>query len=128
MSIELEATVEITVASRPLCEKCKTNLAKRDKRADGTYSYRKLCTTCQNPERRRARENRAYTLNKKDYCESCGFVAVHTCQLDVDHKDGDKNNNAPENHQTLCANCHRLKTFTKRDFVAVKYRSEESDK
>jgi 5-methylcytosine-specific restriction endonuclease McrA len=32
-------------------------------------------------------------------------------QLDVDHIDGNHRNNNPENLQTLCANCHRLKTF-----------------
>jgi len=124
MSIELEVTVEIAVASRPFCSVCKTNLARRYKRADGSFAYRSKCTTCQNPEARRRRENREYTLQKKNYCESCGFVAVHSCQLDVDHIDGDKNNNDPSNHQTLCANCHRLKTFNERDFVAVKYRSD----
>jgi 5-methylcytosine-specific restriction endonuclease McrA len=30
--------------------------------------------------------------------------------LDVDHIDGDRFNNDPANLQTLCANCHRLKT------------------
>src|SRR3954452_6494438 len=44
-------------------------------------------------------------------CSHCGFVAEHVVQLDVDHIDGNHNNNAPENLQTLCANCHRLKTY-----------------
>lgn len=47
---------------------------------------------------------------KKDTCEKCGFVPVHKCQLDVDHINGDKKNNSPDNLRTLCANCHRLKT------------------
>jgi 5-methylcytosine-specific restriction endonuclease McrA len=117
--------VIIAVTSRPLCERCTKNYARKRIKADGTVVYRKYCTTCgEDTERRKARENKTYTLSKKDYCENCGFVAVHSCQLDVDHIDGDKNNNAPSNHQTLCANCHRLKTFLERDFVAVKYRNE----
>lgn len=40
----------------------------------------------------------------------CGFVPVLMIQLDVDHIDGDHSNNDPSNLQTLCANCHRLKT------------------
>jgi len=40
----------------------------------------------------------------------CDFKPVHISQLDVDHIDGDRFNNDPVNLQTLCANCHRLKT------------------
>lgn len=47
---------------------------------------------------------------KRAYCEECGFVADDPCQLDVDHINGDRNNDAPINLQTLCSNCHRLKT------------------
>ena len=128
MDMELGVTVEITVTPRPLCEVCKRNLARKFKRADGKIAYRKKCTTCQNPEARRRRENREYTLNKKDHCENpdCKWVGeYHPSMLDVDQIDGDKTNNDPSNHQTLCANCHRVKTFTERDSVNVKYRSEE---
>ena len=51
-----------------------------------------------------------YRVHKKNYCELCGFVAVHRVQLDVDHIDGNRHNNDLSNLQTLCANCHRLKT------------------
>jgi hypothetical protein len=51
-----------------------------------------------------------YRLFKKDYCESCGFIAEDSCQLDVHHKDGNRKNNNSDNLETLCANCHRLKT------------------
>ena len=56
-----------------------------------------------------------YRKYKKDKCEKCGFVAVHSCQLDVDHIDGNPKNNELSNLQTLCANCHRLKTFLNKD-------------
>jgi hypothetical protein len=52
-----------------------------------------------------------YGITKKSYCECCGFISVHYCQLDVDHIDGNHENNDPNNLQTLCANCHRLKTY-----------------
>ena len=45
----------------------------------------------------------------------CNFVPVNPCQLDVDHIDGDNKNNNPDNLQTLCANCHRLKTYISGD-------------
>ena len=51
-----------------------------------------------------------YRKYKKDYCEKCGFRGM-PCQLDVDYKDGNHNNDDPSNLQTLCANCHRLKTY-----------------
>jgi 5-methylcytosine-specific restriction endonuclease McrA len=53
---------------------------------------------------------------KKDYCEECGFVAVHRSQLDIDHIDGNHLNNDMTNLQTLCANCHRLKTQQNKDW------------
>lgn len=53
---------------------------------------------------------RPYILKKLDYCEICGFVAEHSCQLDIDHIDGNHKNNSENNLQTICANCHRLKT------------------
>ncbi len=56
-----------------------------------------------------------YAVHKKDYCEHCNFKPVHISQLDVDHIDGDRYNNDPSNLQTLCANCHRLKTHLNGD-------------
>ena len=56
------------------------------------------------------RGSNSYRKHKKLFCESCGFVPQHPCQLDVDHIDGDHSNNNILNLQTLCANCHRLKT------------------
>jgi 5-methylcytosine-specific restriction endonuclease McrA len=62
------------------------------------------------------RQSVGYKAHKKDHCEKCGFVAEHSCQLDVDHIDGDKANSDPANLQTLCANCHRLKTRQDKNF------------
>jgi len=43
-------------------------------------------------------------------------VALHHTQLDVDHIDGDHRNNDPANLQTLCKNCHVLKTYAPKLF------------
>lgn len=54
-----------------------------------------------------------FKIYKKKHCEKCGFVAINPCQLDQDHIKplhlGGKD--VIENIQTLCANCHRLKTL-----------------
>lgn len=50
-------------------------------------------------------------------CECCGFIPEHPVQMDVDHRDGDHENNEASNLQTLCANCHRLKTMLERDEI-----------
>jgi hypothetical protein len=57
-----------------------------------------------------ALKKRPYILKKGECCELCGFIAVHSCQLDIDHIDGNHKNNSENNLQTICANCHRLKT------------------
>jgi len=49
-----------------------------------------------------------YRKHKGATCERCGFVPEHPRQLDVHHRDGNHKNEAVENLQTLCANCHRL--------------------
>lgn len=45
-------------------------------------------------------------------CERCGWAARHTVTgkvpIEVEHIDGDWQNNRPENLQLLCPNCHSL--------------------
>jgi 5-methylcytosine-specific restriction endonuclease McrA len=68
--------------------------------------------------RTKSNSNRVKLLKyKKPHCEACGFVAIHRSQLDIDHIDGDHSNNSLNNLQTLCANCHRLKTQTNKDWA-----------
>lgn len=83
----------------PQCKHCKSNSEKK------RYS---------NPAFKEYNSSRPhgkyYKLHKKSACERCNFIPEHLCQLDVDHIDGDHSNSEPSNLQTLCANCHRLKT------------------
>lgn len=69
----------------------------------------KWCRRC-----RKEKYDKPYLKYRKEKCEFCGFMPVNMCQLDVDHIDGNHSNNSPENLQTLCANCHRLKTYVQR--------------
>ena len=52
----------------------------------------------------------------REACEACGYRPVTPELLEVDHilpraRGGD---NSPENLQTLCANCHKVKTLLDR--------------
>lgn len=81
--------------------------------------YRKVCKHC---------HKKPWSRFKKDKCEACGFLPIHKSQLDVDHIDGDKQNNCPTNYRTLCANCHRLKTILSGDYLQrVRAHQSESD-
>jgi hypothetical protein len=94
--------------TRKVCIECKVNLAEKK----SEVHFYKKCTSCR---KRGKAYYKHYSSDKRKSCECCGFVAVHPCQLDVDHVDGDRNNNDIQNLQTLCANCHRLKTVLNRD-------------
>lgn len=98
-----------------LCIRCGENQAVLSR----TGRQRLLCASCKKLSRsvRLNQHRQAKLAHKKLHCEHCGFVALHPCQLDVDHIDGNRDNDSPSNFRTLCANCHRLKTHTERDHV-----------
>jgi hypothetical protein len=92
-------------------EGCGNTSKKLKKSKLGFMRYRKYCN-----KHYAQHYAKKYRLFKKDICEKCAFVASHPCQLDVDHIDGNRNNNAIFNLQTLCANCHRLKTHINKEY------------
>lgn len=96
-----------------MCENCKVRITTSNGlRKNGTRKYKNLCYICSSSGRKKF----PYKKYIKDRCEFCGFIPVHVCQLDVDHKDGNKENNDISNLQTLCSNCHRLKTYLSQDW------------
>jgi hypothetical protein len=101
---------------RPVCTKCNKGLCKPNGTSkNGLKKYSKFCQSCHkityNLKVSKGGRRAGYGKFKKECCELCGFIPVHACQLDVDHIDGDSTNNDVTNLQTLCANCHRLKTY-----------------
>ena len=107
--LKVKITVPRSVTNdrpRPMCDICKEiPVASRGWR-NGARRWQRICSGC---------KKNSYRRHKKDYCEMCGFRPQIKAQLDVDHIDGNRMNNAIENLQTLCANCHRLKTFIAND-------------
>jgi 5-methylcytosine-specific restriction endonuclease McrA len=105
---------------RGFCVICKKYLQKGRKRKDKKV-YLPYCSTCE-----KSLYQKTYTkyvavpkigeYYKKASCDNCGFKADHLCQLDIDHIDGNSSNNDIKNLQTLCANCHRLKTWIFEDW------------
>lgn len=103
-------------------------------RVDGTPMFRKRCDR-HHAEHQAAKKGltatdwrnsfHPYLHHRKDYCENIdgrlGFVCTTTitmsAMLQVDHIDGNPENNDPSNLQTLCACCHIHKTITNKDYA-----------
>ena len=104
-------TVKDSTPKQCSYKECHREARKRGVSKLGFTTYRKYCSTHE-----KNHYIYKYRLSKEEKCCSCGFIPVHSCQLDVDHIDGNKQNNSIENLQTLCANCHRLKTHQNKDY------------
>jgi len=104
---------------RPDCVDCGRPARYHTKNKDGSIKYwRRYCTMC---HKNRGQKQYRYRLHKGKSCEVCGFIAIHPTQLDVDHIDGNHDDEGIDNLQTICANCHRLKTIMNGDHNGVKY-------
>lgn len=88
----------------------------RDKR--GRQLYAPTCWNCY---------AKGYRLYKKDYCEECFLEPELSAILEVDHVDGNHANNDLSNLRTLCANCHRMKTFYFKDWLPSKNFKKPAD-
>lgn len=102
-----------TIINKGVCQICSKPARKAGTtNLDGSIRYGKYCTVCHKKVYNQIKQGRriGYRLHKESICAWCSFIPEHLCQLDVDHIDGNRHNNDISNLQTLCANCHRLKT------------------
>jgi 5-methylcytosine-specific restriction endonuclease McrA len=100
---------------RPICRQCNERPCDRAYGLPHHQWWRPRCRKCRHPNqpsgkisRDKARGRLLDLLGR--ICERCGFVPEDTCQLDIDHRNGNPFDRSRENLQVLCANCHRLKT------------------
>jgi len=127
----------MTHIDRPDCKFCSHGKAENTgrKRIDGTICYRRyngkfICGTCRlkkypnlQAARKESSARRGYKVHRKMYCENidgrlgfkCTAKIVHRAQLQVDHilenRARHKDCDHPDNLQTLCANCHTMKSY-----------------
>jgi hypothetical protein len=104
-----------------LCKACGINKRRQKELRAGRIRYQATCNSCYRAKRRNAGKPVRPTLSYRERylkacCETCSFVPVHLIQLHLDHRDGNSANNKPSNFQTLCANCHALKTWVNGDW------------
>jgi hypothetical protein len=52
--------------------------------------------------------------------QACANRITDFCQIDVDHINGNANDNRPINLQVICKCCHALKTKVQKDMVKRK--------
>ncbi len=108
-----------TQKERPKCihPDCSSKAKNKGRTKKGSRIWAKYCKTHHNALYVKNERRNIYKLYKKSTCEFCGFIALHSCQLDVDHIDGNHGNNEILNLRTLCANCHRLKTYNNNEGI-----------
>lgn len=90
---------------------CGRQAISKGRNSKGQRIYGSICSTCREIAR-------SYKL---EYCQNCGTFPNSKRDLDVDHIDGNKHNNNPENLQTLCKPCHNQKTVKNGDWRHYKY-------
>lgn len=106
---------------RGVCITCQIKPQRSKGKYKGKSIYGPECQKCHdihtNKTSKRAKQVRLrLKQNVGLKCQLCGFIAQHSCQIDIDHIDGNHENEAPNNLQQICANCHRLKTMLNRDW------------
>jgi hypothetical protein len=102
---------------------------------NGTKRWRPVCGRCHQASYGAKPLDPGVTATKLTHCENedgrygyrCTAHIPYPGSLEMDHIDGDRCNNVPENIQTLCKVCHSYKSHLNNDFKKNKKNSERSN-
>ena len=118
--IKIKDNAKTSEQTRPTCINygCNKPVHSAGRTSTGLQIWRPYCGRCHKAVGGRGTYAEGVTPVKKTYCENkdgrlgfkCTATIIDSCQLDLDHIDGHHYNNTPENIQTICKNCHSLKT------------------
>ncbi len=92
--------------------------------ANGTKRWRPVCDKCHRASYGAIPLREGVIVVKKDYCENvdsrfgykCTAHIPYSGALELDHIDGNRENNIIDNVQTLCKICHSYKGHKNNDF------------
>jgi len=111
---------EVAEIERPKCRSCRTRLAMRKGvTANGTPRYSGKCWSCAHPHKVGVSLSKRKELRDRFFrpCEHCGKEPKSISDFEIDHIDGDRNNNEISNLQSLCSDCHIAKTKECKDYL-----------
>lgn len=110
----------------PICinNGCTRNVTYSHSHKDGTKRWRPVCWKCHLASYGASQLEEGVTEVKKTYCENidgrlgykCTAFIPYKGALEVDHIDGNAENNTVENTQTLCRVCHAYKGHKNNDY------------
>lgn len=113
LRFKYSGAVHINSTGRPTCDRCGERPCMKNYNIKKRVVWLKQCNRCLS--------TMDTPVMKRERCSTCNFVALHPCQLDLDHIDGDKGNKSPDNLRVICCNCHRLKSWLSKDGARDKY-------
>lgn len=101
------------------CKQCRIELTKNTQtffcssKCSEEYNRQKQFEKIENGEKVGVRPLKRYLIHKRgNRCESCGWDKVNPitdkCPIELEHIDGNSENNSLDNLKLLCPNCHSL--------------------
>ncbi len=122
----------------PTCinEGCDNNVSVRNW---STWSFRTECSSCSRCRLKKLKYPVGVIQHKKEYCENIDGHLGFSCPvdptswpdfqgaLDLEHDDGDHDNNDRNNVKTICKICHMRKSKDNDDFNSYKDSSRNLD-
>lgn len=123
---------------RPTCinQGCDHPVAFSSIYKNGTRRWRPVCWRCHQASYGKRKLDEGVVAVKKDYCENidgrfgykCTTYIPYPGALEMDHIDGNRENNIESNIQTLCKVCHSYKGHMNNDYKKNKNKLTTKEK